>query len=192
MKQVIGIIAVILTFVGYIPYIRDTLRGKTRPHVYTWFIWGLITLLAFGLQIKAGAGVGSLVTLAAGLVCAFIAVLGYFASKKDKSVDRIDTACFILALAALVIWLFADQPITAVIILSSADMLGFIPTIRKSWDKPYQETLFSYEMNTFRFALAIYALQSYNIVALLYPLTWILANGLFSIYLIARRRAISA
>lgn len=191
MKEVVGGIAVALTFVGYAPYIRDTLKGKTKPHVYTWFIWGLITLLAFALQVDADAGIGSLVTLAAGIVCSFIAVLGYFVAKKDKSIDRADTACFLLALMALVLWLFADQPLIAVITLSAADMLGFAPTIRKSWRKPFEETLFSYEVNTFRFALAIYALESYNAVALMYPVTWIVANGLFSIYLIVRRKQVS-
>ncbi len=63
-KTLISIIAVLLTFGGYIPYILDTIRGKTTPHVYTWFIWALVTAIAFGLQVNAGAGVGSWVNLA--------------------------------------------------------------------------------------------------------------------------------
>lgn len=54
MKEFISTIAVILTFVGYAPYIKDTLKGKTKPHVYTWFIWGLVTLIAYGLQVTGG------------------------------------------------------------------------------------------------------------------------------------------
>lgn len=191
MKETVGAIAVLLTFVGYIPYIVDTLKGKTKPHVYTWFIWGVITLAAYALQVSADAGPGSLVTLAAAVVCLFIAALGLSVARSERNIDKIDTFCFVLALVAMSAWLGADQPVTAVILLSVADMIGFVPTIRKSWKHPYQETLFSYEMNTFRFALAIYALESYTLVALLYPLTWILANGLFSIFLIVRRRQVS-
>ena len=33
MKDILGFIAIALTFIGYVPYIRDTLQGKTRPHV---------------------------------------------------------------------------------------------------------------------------------------------------------------
>lgn len=58
MKEIVGTIAVVLTFVGYVPYIRDTLKGKTKPHVYTWFVWGLVTLAAFALQMSAHAGGG--------------------------------------------------------------------------------------------------------------------------------------
>jgi hypothetical protein len=82
MKPIVGSIAVLLTFVGYIPYIIDTIKGKTKPHLYTWFVWGVITLAAFTLQLSAGAGVGALVTLAAGVVCLFIAFLWTRSSKK--------------------------------------------------------------------------------------------------------------
>lgn len=81
-KYLIGIIAVILTFVGYVPYLRDTINGKTKPHVYSWFLWGFVTLIAFALQVSAGAGAGSLVTLAAAIVSLVIFALGMRQGKK--------------------------------------------------------------------------------------------------------------
>ncbi len=45
MKEIIGGIAVALTFIAYIPYYRDILKGKTRPHIYSWSLWGLLTVL---------------------------------------------------------------------------------------------------------------------------------------------------
>lgn len=187
-KQIAGIIAVALTFVGYAPYLKDTLNGKTKPHIYSWFLWGFITILAFAIQFNENAGPGSYVTLAAGLVCFIIFAFGFRDGKKD--IAKVDTIFFLLALVAIVLWLFAKQPVLSVILLSSIDMLGFIPTVRKSWNKPYTETLFTYELNTFRFALAIFALQRYTIITSLYPITWIIANELFSILLIVRREKI--
>ena len=189
MKQTIGIIAVVLTFLGYIPYILDTIKGKTKPHVYTWFIWGLVTLIAYFLQVSGGAGYGALVTLAAALVCFFIFLLGL--RNGDRDITKSDKVFFALAFVALGLWLFAKQPVLSVILLSTIDLFGFVPTIRKSWMKPHQETLFSYEMNTFRFALAILALEQYTIVTALYPVSWVIANGLFSIFLIVRRKQLS-
>src|ERR1044072_3798045 len=69
MKAVIGVIAVVLTFIAYIPYYRDILNGKTRPHIYSWSLWGLLTILLVALQIKGGAGPATWVTAAAGLLC---------------------------------------------------------------------------------------------------------------------------
>lgn len=187
-KTIISIVAVILTFVGYIPYILDTLKGKTTPHVYTWFIWVFVTAIAFGLQVTAGAGVGSWVTLAVVIIGTFIFLLSL---RNGGGITKSDTAFFILSLIALFLWLIAKQPVLSVILVSLIDMLGFIPTIRKSWNKPYSETLFSYEINSFRHGLSIFGLQQYSIVTWLYPATWAVANGLFSIMLIIRRKQLA-
>lgn len=190
MKEILGVIAVLLTFVGYIPYIRDTVKGKTTPYIYTWFIWGLVTAIAFGLQISDKAGPGAFTTLAAAIVCFIIFGFGMRQGKKD--ITKSDTVFFILSLFALVLWLFAKQPVLSVILVSIIDMLGFIPTIRKSWKKPHEETLISYVTNTFRFCLALFALQRYTLITTLYPATWIVANGLFSVFLILRRGRIGS
>lgn len=185
MKEVLGVIAVVLTFVGYVPYIRDTIRGKTKPHIYTWFIWGLVTAIAFGLQLSADAGPGAFTTLAAAIVC-FI-IFGFGVRQGERNITASDTVFFVLSLVALVLWLFAKQPVLSVILVSTIDMLGFVPTIRKSWHKPHEETLVSYQMNTIRFMIAILALDHYTLVTALYPVTWVIANGLFSIFLVIRR-----
>lgn len=52
MKQVLGVIAILLALIAYIPYIRDVLRRKTKPHVYSWFIWGFLSILIALLQFK--------------------------------------------------------------------------------------------------------------------------------------------
>lgn len=186
MKEIVGIIAVILTFVGYIPYIRDTISEKTKPHIYTWFIWGLVTAIAFGLQLSVNAGPGAYTTLAAAIVC-FI-IFGFGVRQGSRDITKSDTVFFLLSLVALALWLFAKQPVLSVILVSTIDMLGFVPTIRKSWHKPFEETLISYLLNTLRFCLALYALDYYSVVTALYPLTWVIANGLFSVFLISRRK----
>ncbi|MBF8250371.1 MAG: hypothetical protein HW400_972 [Candidatus Levybacteria bacterium] len=187
-KTIISLFAILLAVVGYVPYIRDTLREKTKPHVYSWFIWGFETAIAYGLQVAAGAGVGSWVTLVAAIVCLTIFFLGMRNGKKD--ITLADTVFFILSLIAMFLWLIAKQPVLSAILISSIALLGFIPTIRKSWNKPYSETLFFYEISAFRHGLSVFALQQYNIVTWLYPVTWVFTNGLFSLILIIRRRQV--
>jgi hypothetical protein len=188
MKDIIGVIAVILTFLGYIPYLRDTIKGKTKPHIYTWFIWGFVTAIAFCLQLGAKAGAGAYVTLAAAIVCFVIFLLGLKQPKAERNITPVDSIFLVASFLALGLWLIAKQPVVSVILLSTIDMLGFVPTIRKSWNRPQEETLSSYATNTFRFGLAILALSHYTIVTSLYPITWIFANGIFSAYIIVRRR----
>ena len=108
-KSILGFTAVALTFVGYAPYLRDIVRKKTHPHLYSWVLWGFVTLLAFALQISGGAGVGALVTLTAALLC-FVVIFLSFRSGAKRDIKPIDTVFFVLAIVAVFIWLFAEQP----------------------------------------------------------------------------------
>lgn len=189
MKNVIGVIAVILAFAAYIPYFRDIVKGKTKPHIYSWFIWGFLTTIIFALQVKGGGGAGAWVTLSAGIFSFIVFFLGLRSG--DKDITKSDTVFFIAALIATGLWVFAKQPTLSVILLVVVDMLGFIPTIRKSWKKPQEETLFMWALNGFRHSLSILALRQYNTLTLLYPSVWAAANILFSLMLIIRRRALS-
>jgi hypothetical protein len=140
------------------------------------------------LQVSGGAGAGSWVTLGAVIIAFVIFACGLRNGKKD--ITKSDTLFFILALIALLFWLLAKQPIISVILVTVIDLFGFAPTIRKSWNKPYSETLFTYQLNAFRHGLSVLALQKYSILTWLYPISWALANLIFSIILIVRRRQV--
>ncbi len=189
LKQIIGIIAIVLTFAGYVPYSRDIIAGKTKPHLFSWFLWGIVTSIAFALQLYGGAGIGALVTLAAAIMCFVVIFLG-FRYKSVSDITKTDVFFVIAAFIALGVWVFAKQPVLSAILTTLIDLLGFAPTIRKSWHKPFTETLSFYYLNTFRFGLAVVSLSRYTILTALYPITWLLANGLFAVMLLVRRKRV--
>lgn len=189
-KNLLGIIATTLVFIGYIPYLRDVIKGKTKPHLYSWFLWALVTTIAFALQVSGGAGSGAFVTLAAALMCFVVIVLGFIQKSKIKIV-KMDTVFLILACISLGLWLIAKQPIFSAVLATIVDLFGFAPTIRKSWDNPHSETLSFYYLNTLRFGLAVVALQKYSIVTAFYPISWLIANGVFAVMLVIRRKQVS-
>jgi hypothetical protein len=187
-KQILSFIAVGLTFIAYIPYYRDILRGKTQPHVYSWSLWGLLTILIVALQIKGGAGSATFVTASAGLLCIGVIVLGLKNGKRDITTS--DTIVAVLGLIAIGFWLVVDQPVISILLVVIADLLAFIPTVRKSWYKPYSETLSLYVTNAFRFTLALMAVRQYTILSALWLAVWVIGNGLFSVMILVRRRQI--
>ena len=187
-KEFIGIIAVVLTFGGYAPYIRDIFKGKTIPHTFTWFIWTLAVSISAALQLSGGAGIGAGATIAVALICIFIFLLSLQKGKND--ITSTDIAFFILAIASLFLWIVVHKPIWSIILAVTTDLLGFVPTIRKSWAKPYSETLSTYEITALRHALSLFALRQFNVLTWLYPAAWTVANIFFSLFLIARRKAV--
>ena len=190
MKEVIGILAAILVLAGYIPYIRDVLRGKTHPHIYSWFLWGLLTIVIFGIQITHHAGFGGLVTIAAGIMCLIVLLLSVKNGVKDITVS--DNVVLILTIAAMGLWLLAKQPLLAILLACLTDLLAFLPTVRKSWNKPFSETLSLYQLNTVRFGVAIIALDQYTFINIVWPAMWAVVNGIFSLGLIARRKSLAS
>jgi len=191
LKTTLSILAIILTFAGYIPYIKDVIRGKTKPHLYSWVAWGMVGGIVFALQLANGAGPAAFVTLAAELACLAVIVL----TVKYKVASKItpaDTLFIVLASLSLILWLVIKQPLWAALLATSTDLLSFVPTIRKSWHEPHSETLLFYLLNTLRFALAALAVSTYSVVTTLYPVSWLLLNGLFVVMLLWRRKVVKA
>jgi len=190
-KEILGTVAVILTFLAYVPYYRDVLSGKTHPHIYSWSLWGLLTALVVALQLKGGAGLSAVaVTAAAGLMCVGIVVLSLKHGKKYITVS--DTVVAILSLIAIGFWVFANQPNISMLLVIVADILAFIPTVRKSWHSPHTETLSLYVTNTVRFSLAFLALREYTFLSASWIVVWVIANFLFSVILVVRRKQLSS
>ncbi len=187
-KVIIGIISVILVFVGYVPYILDIIKRKTTPHTFTFLVWGIASSITWALQVYGGAGVGAWITFAVSAICIFIFFLCF--KYGEKTITVADIVFLALALLSLFLWLVVKQPVLSVILVVLTDILGFGPTLRKSWNKPHSETLFTWWVAAFRHGLGILALEKLNLLTLLYPLAWTGANLIFCIILIIRRKQI--
>ncbi len=185
MKELYGYVAVILTVAAYIPYYRDILRGKTHPHVYSWSLWAVLTAILAGLQLQGGAGTAAWVTVVVGILC--VGVVGLSLRKGKRDITTTDSVVASLALVAIVFWLLADKPLVSMVLAITADMLAFIPTVRKTYHKPYSETLSMYATNVIRFMLAFAAIETYTFLSAAWIITWVTANALFSAMLIVRR-----
>ncbi len=184
-----SVVAVILTLVGYAPYLWDVLKKKTEPHVFTWFVFTIAGVIAYALQVFGGAGVGSWSLLVACVISFVIFLLSLRVGNKHIAFS--DIFFLLLSLVALYLWLVVKQPILSAILATSVELLGFLPTVRKSWNSPYSETLFMYEVCVVRFGVSVFSLESLNILTLLYPAAWLITNVAFVAFLIARRKAVS-
>jgi hypothetical protein len=124
--------------------------------------------------------------LSAGIIS--IAVLILTIRKKGKQdITASDIIFFLIAILALILWIFAKQPLLSTLLVITVDMFALAPTIRKSWHKPHSENATFYAINTIRFVFTLLALQQYSMVTTLHPTTWFIVNTLFALMLISRR-----
>lgn len=187
-RAVISAVVIAMTFAGYIPYVWDIFRGKTKPHAFTWFTVSLTALVAYALQVLGGAGVGAWPMLVVFLICVVVFVLSLW--RGTRNITKLDTLFLCLSLIALYLWLVIEQPIWSILLITASEILGYIPTIRKSWAEPYSETLSLYQISTFRHGLVILALQKINILTAPYPAAWALTNLAIAVILMARRKQV--
>jgi hypothetical protein len=185
-KTVLGIIAIAVGFVSYIPYFRDIFLGQTKPHMFSWFVWAVLEGTAFFAQLSKGAGAGAWVTGTTSILCLSVFVVSL--SRGEKDITLSDKLSLVGALLGIVLWYFSRNALTAVILVSITDFLGFVPTFRKSYFKPREETAKLYAMSVLKLAFSLFALQSFNLTTALYPISLILTNASFITMVLLRRR----
>lgn len=167
-KHLLSAAAIALTFIAFIPYIRSILRGATRPHVFSWVIWGSTTFVVFLAQLEGGGGIGAWPIGVSGVITLLIALLAY-RKRADITITATDWLFFTAALSSLPLWYLTADPLWAVVILTSVDVLGFGPTVRKVWRAPQTESPLFYGLFAGRNLLVILALEHYSLTTVLFP-----------------------
>lgn len=185
-KIILGIAAIAVGFVSYIPYFRDIFFGRTRPHMFSWFVWAILEGTAFFAQLSKGGGAGAWVTGTTSVLCLSVFVVSL--SRGEKNITRGDKISFGGAILGMILWYFSRNAATAVVLVSITDFLGFIPTFRKSYFKPHEETAKLYLMSILKLVLSLLALKSFNFTTAFYPASLILTNVLFVTMVVVRRR----
>lgn len=187
-QAISGAVATVLALIGTLPYIWDVLQNKTRPHVFTWLIWSLLSVISLLGQITGGGGAGVLI-VAVTTVCT-VTVLLLALKKGQRSITPLDWVSLAGALVALGLWFIVKTPVLSIMLVIVTDALGFFPTIRKSWFKPYEETLSAYVMADIKHVLTILAVSQVSVLTVAYSSYLIVVNFLLISVLIIRRQAL--
>ena len=185
-KEFLSAVAIAITFIAFFPYIRSIMQGQIEPHVFSWVIWGSTTFVVFLAQLEDNGGAGAWPIGVSGIITLFIALLAYI-KRSDITITRTDWVFFILAISSLPFWYFTSDPLWAVVILTTVDVLGFVPTVRKAYLAPYSESLLFFSLFTVRNLIVIIALENYSVTTVLFPAV-IAAACLLLMALIAYRR----
>lgn len=189
-KEIFGALALILTFVAFIPYFRSIWQRKTRPHVFSWLIWAAGTVIISIAQWTDGAGIGAWPIAVSGLLTFGVAFLA-LARSPDTSIVKMDWLFLALALTALPLWFFTSTALSAVIVLTVVDLLGFGPSVRKTYERPHEENATFFTVTVFRNGFVIAALENYSWTTILFPAAVGGACILFVLLILVRRHTIS-
>jgi hypothetical protein len=176
-KELFGYISVLLVIGVTVVYVRHIFQGKIKPHIFTWIIWALTTGIAAAARSVSDAGPGAWGQWTAAVGCILVAVIA--AKYGDKNITRSDRLAFIGALTAIPVWLLTHNPLTAVIIVTAIDVVGYYPTARKSYYRPFEEATFNYVIANVIHILSLLATTEYTITTTFFSVVIFWVNGLF-------------
>jgi len=172
-KIVASILATGIALVAYVPYLIDMFKGKNKPHLYTWISIFLVTAVVGYIQLVGGAGVGAIPTILGTGVDAII--LFYCFRFGTKDVVFMDKVCLATAVVGVVAYIaFSGRPVLSLAIVTAAEIISFAPTVRKTRNDPYSESLPSYYLLMLKLGLILVALQKYNLLTASYSVLWLL------------------
>ena len=183
-----GICSSALTVLSLFPYIYKTLKGVNRPHIFTWIIWSLLTAIAFTVQYSAGAGPGSWAT---GLTCVCAAVILLISIRHgEKNITLFDWLCFLLALAAIPVWMATKNAALAGVWVTLIDGLAYLPTARKVWHKPHEEVALPHAVANAKHIFSLLGMQTISVATAFYPVCLFVFNLLLIGLILGRRRVL--
>jgi hypothetical protein len=188
-QTILGTIAAVLVVAGYVTYFKEVIFGGTKPHAFTWLIWGILNAVTFFAATSKGAGAGAWpIGASAGLN--FI-IFGISLSKGEKRISRFDTACLIAAFLGIAVWAITANPLWSVIIVIIVDQVGFIPTFTKAYRRPSEESVTIFILSCVSALVSLFAISTINLVTILYPVTFFISDALFVFVVLYRRSLLS-
>ena len=184
----LGIAAAVLSLIDPVPYIRDILRGTTRPHRGTWLVWSALGATAFVTQLADGA-TWSLAMVGVQTVSITL-VLVLSIRRGTGGVGRYDLTLMSAAGLGIVGWMLSDDPAVATAFVVMADLIAIVLMLPKTWRDPWSETPSSYALAGASGVLSAAAVGALDASLVMYPAYFAVANGATAAFIVTRRRAL--
>jgi hypothetical protein len=175
--------------VSYVPYIRSIFVANTKPHSFTWLVWGTVMAIVFFAQLAGKAGADSWATGLSAAFCLGIAIIALF--RGEEHVTRGDWIALLTALLAIPLWIATSDPLWSVLLVTGIDAIAYYPTFRKSYAKPDEELAFKYVLTVVRYLFSLLALEHFTVVTSVYQLVSIVMELGIVIMLLWRRAVLN-
>src|SRR5688572_21588753 len=142
MPQYVVLAGAVVALIGAFSYIKDTVRGKTKPNRVTWLMWAIAPLIAAIAAFSEGVTWAVVPVFVSGFGPLLIFVASFMNKKAYWKLTKFDYYCAATSVVALILWAVTKQPSVAILVAILSDALAGVPTFIKSWKYPETETGF--------------------------------------------------
>ena len=149
-------------------YLRDILRGHTRPERTTWLIWSVQAMIAFFSQLKLGAR-WSLLFFGLGAIGNLV-VYGLSLRHGYGGWKRADKIALVVATLGVIIAWATHDAMAALWGVIIADFAGAVLTIQKAYKIPKSETTITWLLAGLAAVLTALSVGRFSFDLLIYPI----------------------
>lgn len=190
LPEQLAYIAIFTTLAGAFFYIKDIFKGETRPHLISWFFWGIAPLIGAFLQFKAGAGLSVIPVLMAG-ICG---LLGFTAGLIKRNgywkISTLDIWCGVFAALSLVLWILTKNTALSIVFAILTDGLAYIPTLLKAWKSPQTESASGYIPGIVNNTIGLLIIKNWIFSIYSFPIYFIVINFV-TVFFIYRKKILN-
>ena len=180
-----AVAAVTLATIRYVTYFYSIWKGETKPHAFTWLLWGVVVGVGTLAQFELNTGPSAWALAFVSITCLMIAVLAFFIGERDYT--KSDWVALISCFIAIPVWKMTQNPLAALAVVMVIDILSYWPTIRKSYHRPDTEPPISFFLAGLRYFLMLFAVSEPTWENLMYPFFLMAADWGFVLYIVVRR-----
>jgi len=173
-KEIIGILSCVIVTFSTLRYFFLTFKGTLKPHVFTWVVWGLVMGISAAARATDDAGPGAWSAWGGAISCGSIGLLAIFLG--EKTITRGDILALLISLSAIPVWMVTNNPLYAVLIVTTVDVVAYYPTFRKVFLKPYEEAIFPFVVANLLHIASLCANLNYTLTTTFTPSVLLFAN----------------
>lgn len=156
------IVGALIGAAGSIAYLKDTVRGKVKPHKVSFLMWSIAPLIAFFAQIQQGVGLAALMTFSTGFLPLTIFIASFVNKNAEWKLTIFDVICGILSLTGLALWMITKVGNVAIFFSIVADALAAIPTLVKAYKYPDTEIAWPWISSVIGVILTLLTLSTFT------------------------------
>ena len=177
-----------LTTASVVPYIKDIIRGKTKPRIVSWAIWTVLLGIAATVSFQERQMASAVLATSSAIACFTISLLAL--KHVEWGITRLERITMLGAAIGLVLWVVFDDPMLILASTITVDAIAYIPTFKNGWSNPHHESLMMFAISALGGGLVLLSaiLDHASIHGIAYPLYSLVFAMIMSGILMWRRR----
>ncbi|HNV96934.1 MAG TPA: hypothetical protein PKL13_01290 [bacterium] len=189
MMQYLVFVGAFVGLIFTIPYIKETIKGNTKPNRVSWLLWSIAPTIGTVASISNGVGWSALPVFMSGFIPFLVFIVSFINKNSYWKLEKFDYLCGLFSVLALIFWAITKQPIIAIVFAILSDFSAAIPTLKKSWKYPETETVSAYVGGLFSAFTGFTAVKFWNFLEIAFLIYLVIMN-IALIFAILRKKII--